>query len=135
MAVVNKAVVRDSDGYVLNLIIIDEGMSWPNEGETLILAGDNCEIHGTYDKDTGIFTRRPVPEPTRMEVLMLACMSSQKRDTENGAEENDYLMDKTADEIAAEKTELAALLKAEHEKGNLSVEYLNMRVRLNIEGY
>ena len=39
------------------------------------------------------------------------------------------------DEIKAEKTELAALLNTAHEDGDLSYEELNMRVRLNIEGY
>ena len=78
MAIVNKAVVRDSDGYVINVIIIDEDMSWPNEGETLILAGEKCERGGTYDKDTGVFSRAPVVEPTRTDILMGACMSTKK---------------------------------------------------------
>ena len=135
MVVVNKAVVRDSDGYVTNVIIIDEDMSWPNEGETLVLSAENCEIGGPYDKDTGLFTRMVVPELSRTQVLMALCMDTKKYDRDNGTEENGYLVDKTADEIKAEKTELSALLKTAHEQGNLSQEHLNMRVRLNIEGY
>ena len=135
MAIVNKAVVRDSDGYVVNVIIIDEDREWNTAGETLILAGEKCELGGTYDKDTGVFSRAPVVEPTRTDILMSECMSTKKIDRENGTEENDYLVDKTADEIKAEKTELAALLKTAHEAGDLPSNQLNMRVRLNIEGY
>ena len=135
MAIVNKAVVRDSDGYVVNVIIIDEDREWNTAGETLILAGEKCELGGTYDKDTGVFSRAPVVEPTRTDILMSECMSTKKIDRENGTEENDYLVDKTADEIKAEKTELASLLKTAHESGDLPSNKLNMRVRLNIEGY
>jgi len=62
-------------------------------------------------------------------------MNLKKYDRDNGTEENNYLVDKTADEIKAEKTELAALLKTAHESEDLSADQLNMRVRLNIEGY
>ena len=89
MAIVNKAVVRDSDGYVVNVIIIDEDREWNTAGETLILAGEKCELGGTYDKDTGVFSRAPVVEPTRTDILMSECMSTKKIDRENGPEEND----------------------------------------------
>ena len=135
MAIVNKAIVRDSDGYVINVIIIDEDMEWNKAGETLILRGENCEIGGTYNKDTEVFSRAPVVEPTRTDILMSECMSTKKIDRENGTEENDYLVDKTADENKAEKTELASKLKTAHESGDLPSNKLNMRVRLNIEGY
>ena len=133
MAIVNKAVVRDSDGYVTNVIIIDEDRDWPNAGETLVLVAENCEIGGTWNGSA--FSRAPVIPQTRTQVLMNECMTTKKVDRDSGTEEDDYLVDKTADEIAAEKTELAALLKTAHEAGNLSQEHLNMRVRLNIEGY
>ena len=135
MAVVTKAIVRNSDGYIINVCRIDENMGWPNDGETLILAGENCEIGGTYNKDTETFSRAPVPEATRTDVLMAACLSTKKVDRDNGSADDDYLVDKTADEIKAEKTELAAILKTAHESGDLPPNQLNMRVRLNIEGY
>ena len=135
MAVVTKAIVRNSDGYVTNVCIIEETMGWPNAEETLILAGENCEIGGTYNKDTETFSRAPVAEATRTDVLMAACRTTKKVDRDNGSADDGYLVDKTADEIKAEKTELAALLKTAHEDGDLSYEELNLRVRLNIEGY
>lgn len=135
MAIVRKAIVRDSDGYVINVCDCDENMGWPNEGETLIVAKEGCEIGGTYNKDTETFSRAPVVETTRMQELMIHCKTTKKVDRDNGNQEDGYLVDKTADEIKAEKTELAALLKTAHEDGDLSYEELNMRVRLNIEGY
>ena len=135
MAVVTKAIVRDSDGYVINVCLIEETMGWFNEGETLILAKEGCETGGTYNKDTETFSRAPVAEITRTQELMSQCKTTKKVDRDNGNQEDGYRVDKTADEIAAEKTELAALLKAAHEAGDLSYEELNMRVRLNIEGY
>ena len=135
MAIVRKAIVRDSDGYVINVCDCDENMGWPNEGETLIVAKENCEIGGTYNKDTETFSRAPVPEITRIQLVMMRCRTTKKVDRDNGNQEDGYLVDKTADEIKAEKTELAELLKTAHEDGDLSYEELNMRVRLNIEGY
>ena len=134
MAVVTKAIVRDSDGYVLNVCAIDESVTdWPNAGESLVDFAEGCEIYGTY-KD-GAFTRAPVREVTRLEVLLGEAYQPKKFDSENGEADKGFLVDKTADEIAAEKTELAALLKTAHEDRNFSYEELNMRVRLNIEGY
>ena len=134
MAVVSKAIVRDSDGLVLNVCAIEESKTeWPNAGESLVDFRVNFEIGATWNGSA--FTRAPAREVTRTEVLMGACMTTKKVDRDNGTEENFYLVDKTADEIAAEKTELAALLKTAHEAGDLSYEELNMRVRLNIEGY
>lgn len=134
MAVVSKAIVRDSDGLVLNVCEIEESKTeWPNAGESLVNYAINCEIGGTWNGSA--FSRAPIVEPTRTEVLMGLAYEPKKIDTENGAQEDGYLVDKTADEIAAEKTELAALLKEAHPLRNLSFEELNMRVRLNIDGY
>ena len=134
MAVVSKAIVRDSDGLVLNVCAIEESKTeWPNAGESLVDFAVNCETGATWNGST--FTRAPAREVTRTEVLMAACLTTKKVDRDNGTAENDYLVDKTADEIKAEKTELAALLKTAHEAGDLSYEELNMRVRLNIDGY
>ena len=135
MAIVSKAIVRDSDGYVINVCRIDEDMGWSNAGETLVLSAENCEIGGTYDKDAGTFTRAPRPEATRLQILMVECNTTKKYDSENGVEDNNYLVDKTEEEIKAEKTELAPLLKTLHETRDLNMDELNMRVRLNIEGY
>ena len=134
MAVVSKAIVRDSDGLVLNVCAIEESKTeWPNAGESLVDYAVNCETGATY-KD-GAFTRAPARQVTRTEVLMGECMTTKKIDRDNGTEENDYLVDKTSDEIVAEKRELAQLLKAAHADNDLSIEGLNMRVRLNIDGY
>ena len=134
MAVVSKAIVRDSDGLVLNVCAIEESKTeWPNAGESLVDFRVNCEIGATY-KD-GAFTRAPARQATRTEILMGECMTTQKIDRDNGTAENNYLVDKTSDEIVAEKRELAQLLKAAHADNDLSIEGLNMRVRLNIDGY
>ena len=134
MAIVKKAIVRDSDGYVLNVCEIEESVTdWPNDGESLVDYAVNCEIGGTY-KDSA-FTRAPIVEPTRTEVLMGLAYDTKKVDTENGSQELGYLVDKTSDEMVAEKRELAQLLKEAHPIRNLTMEELNMRVRLNIDGY
>ena len=134
MAVVQKAIVRDSDGLVLNVCEIEESKTeWPNAGESLVDFRINCEIGGTY-RD-GAFSRAPIVEPTRTEVLMGLAYEPKKIDTENGSRELGYLVDKPSSEIVAEKTELAQLLKEAHPLRNLSFEELNMRVRLNLDGY
>ena len=83
MAIVKKAIVRDSDGYVLNVCEIEESITeWGNAGESLVDFAVNCEIGGTY-KD-GAFTRAPVREATRLETLMNEVYQPKKFDSENG---------------------------------------------------
>ena len=133
MAIVKKAIVRDSDGYVLNVCEIEESITeWGNAGESLVDFAVNCEIGGTY-KD-GAFTRAPVREATRLETLMNEVYQPKKFDSENGEADKGFLVDKTSDEAVAEKRETAQLLKEAHESRLLTYEELHMRVRLNIDG-
>ena len=135
MAIVSKAIVRDSDGYVINVCLIEENMVWNNSGETLVLAGENCDLGDNYNKTTGVFTKAPVREATRLELLMASCSTTVKLDEVNGTQENGFMVPKTAEEIRVDKVALAELLKTEHATRDLSGNELNMRVRLNLEGY
>ena len=100
------AMIVTATGLVDNVIIYD-GVSpfTPPTGIELRLADANAEPGGTWNGSA--FVRAPVVAPTRTQVLMNEVKTTEKYDSD--AEE---MVDKTADEIAAEKLELKNLLTA-----------------------
>ena len=106
------AMIVTATGLVDNVIIYD-GVSpfTPPTGIELRLADDNAEPGGTWNGSA--FVRMPVVAPTRTQVLMYEVKNTQKYDASAVTEDNPSgYIDKTADEIAAEKLELKNLLTA-----------------------
>jgi hypothetical protein len=100
------AVVITASGIVDNMIEYD-GVSPLNPGTGMELreADANAEIGGTWNGSA--FVRAVVPTPTRTQVLMYEVTNPIKEYDGSGDPVN-----KTADEIAAEKLELKNLLTA-----------------------
>ena len=129
-------------GAVTNVIMYD-GVSpfTPPTGIELIEATDDAEPGGTWNGSA--FVRAPVVEvPTdeaRTRVLMHEVTTTKKFDEDtyavdgDGNVTNDGMVDKTADEIAAEKLELKNLLLAELGAGDLAQDRTQMLLRLERE--
>ena len=129
-------------GAVTNVIMYD-GVSpfTPPTGIELIEATDDAEPGGTWNGSA--FVRAPVVEvPTdeaRTRVLMHEVTTTKKFDEDtyavdgDGNVTNDGMVDKTADEIAAEKLELKNLLLAELDAGDLAQDRTQMLLRLERE--
>ena len=95
----------------------------PPTGMELREADANAEIGGTWNGSA--FVRAPVVEPTRTQVLMVEINNPVKSYDDDGNPVN-----KTADEIAAEKLELKNLLLAELQDGDLDQQRTQMLLRL-----
>jgi len=132
-------------GAVTNVIMYD-GVSpfTPPTGIELIEdtgSGVPAEPGGTWNGSA--FVRAPVVEvPTdeaRTRVLMHEVTTTKKFDEDtyavdgDGNVTNDGMVDKTADEIAAEKLELKNLLLAELDAGDLAQDRTQMLLRLERE--
>ena len=129
-------------GAVTNVIMYD-GVSpfTPPTGIELIEATDDAEPGGTWNGSA--FVRAPVVEvPTdeaRTRVLMHEVTTTKKFDEDtyavdgDGNVTNDGMVDKTADEIAAEKLELKNLLLKELDAGDLAQDRTQMLLRLERE--
>ena len=98
----------------------------PPTGQELREADNNAEIGGTWNGSA--FVRAPVVEPTRTQVLMGEVKNPVKEYDDDGNPVN-----KTADEVAAEKLELKHLLLAELQNGDLSQERTQTLLRLERE--
>ena len=124
------AMVVTATGAVDNVIVYD-GVSpfTPPAGVELIEdpgSGVPAEPGGTWNGSA--FVRAVVPDPTRTQVLMREVTLTEKFDSDAEA-----MVDKTADEIAAEKAELKTLLLAELDAGDLSHDRTQMLLRLERE--
>jgi hypothetical protein len=124
------AMVITATGVVDNVIVYD-GVSpfTPPTGIELIEdtgGGEPAEPGGTWNGSA--FVRAPVVEPTRTQVLMGEVNNPVKEYDEDGNPVN-----KTADEIAAEKLELKNLLLAELDAGDLAQDRTQMLLRLERE--
>ena len=119
--------VVTATGAVDNVIVYD-GVSpfTPPTGIELIEATDNAEPGGTWNGSA--FVRAVVPTPTRTQVLMGEVTNPVASYDEDGDPVN-----KTADEIAAEKLELRNLLLAELQAGDLGQERTQTLLRLERE--
>ena len=127
------AMVVTASGLIDNVIVYD-GVSpfTPPTGVELVEdtgSGVPAEPGGTWNGSA--FVRAPVVEvPTdeaRTRVLMTEVTTTKKYD-DDGNE-----VDKTSDEIAAEKLELKNLLLAELDAGDMSQERTQMLLRLERE--
>ena len=122
--------VVTASGLVDNVIVYD-GVSpfTPPTGIELIEdagSGIPAEPGGTWNGSA--FVRAPVVEPTRTQVLMYEVTLTEKFDSDAEA-----MVDKTADEIAAEKLELKNLLLAELAAGDLAQDRTQTLLRLERE--
>ena len=122
------ALIITATGAVDNVIEYDGSAPFtPPTGMELRVAGENAEPGGTWNGSA--FVRAVVPTPTRTQVLMNEVTLTQKLDSSDPPE----LVDKTADEIAAEKLELKNLLLAELQAGDLSQDRTQTLLRLERE--
>jgi len=118
------ALIITASGKVDNVIEYDGSSPFnPPTGMELREADNNAEIGGTWNGSA--FVRAPVVEPTRTQVLMVEINNPVKSYDDDGNPVN-----KTADEIAAEKLELKNLLLAELQEGDLGQERTQMLLRL-----
>ena len=124
------AMVVTATGAVDNVSVYD-GVSpfTPPAGVELIEdtgSGEPAEPGGTWNGSA--FVRAVVPDPTRTQVLMREVTLTEKFDSDAEA-----MVDKTADEIAAEKAELKTLLLAELDAGDMAQDRTQMLLRLERE--
>ena len=121
------ALIITASGAVDNVIEYDGSAPFtPPTGQELRVATNDAEPGGTWNGSA--FVRAPVVAEPRTQVLMREVTTDQKYDSD--AEE---MVDKTADEIAAEKLELKNLLLAELQAGDLSQERTQTLLRLERE--
>ena len=123
------AMVVTASGLIDNVIVYD-GVSpfTPPTGIELVEdtgSGEPAEPGGSWNGSA--FVRAPEYVPTRTEVLMYEVTTTKKYD-DDGNE-----VDKTADEIAAEKLELKNLLLKELDAGDLAHARTQMLLRLERE--
>ena len=122
------ALIITASGVVDNVIEYDGSAPFtPPTGQELRVATNDAELGGTWNGSA--FVRAPIVAPTRTQVLMNEVTITQKLDSSDPPE----LVDKTADEIAAEKLELKNLLLAELQAGDLSQERTQTLLRLERE--
>ena len=119
--------VIDGSNNVINMVEWDGVTNWnPPTGCTAREADANAQIGGTWNGSA--FVRAVVPTPSRASVLMYEITQTQKYNADPGE-----WVDKTADELAAEKLELKNLLLAELQDGDLSQERTQTLLRLERE--
>ena len=121
------ALIITATGRVDNVIEYDGVAPFnPGTGMELREAGNNAEPGGTWNGSE--FVRAPVIEPTRTQVLMGEVKNPVASYDSDGDPVN-----KTDDEIAAEKLELKNLLLAELQAGDLSQDRTQTLLRLERE--
>ncbi len=127
MVVVTKAVVRSSDGYVVNVAEIDDEATWEvPDGCVLIDAAYPAQPGATWDGSAFSYS---VPGPSRIEVLMNEGPAALLYD-----EETEAKVDRPAEDIAADKTELLGLLQSKLAASeNLTWEQMNKMLALERE--
>ena len=122
------ALIISATGAVSNVIEYDGVSPFnPPTGMELREATDDAEVGGTWNGSA--LVRAVIPTPTRTQVLMYEVTQPQKLDDSEPRE----WVDKTADEVAAEKLELKNLLLAELQNGDLSQERTQTLLRLERE--
>ena len=121
------ALIITASGVVDNVIEYDGSAPFtPPSGMELREAGNNAEPGGSWNGSE--FVRAPVTEPTRTQVLMYEVTNPVASRDDEGEPVN-----KTDDEVAAEKTELLALLHAALVDGDLDRTQTQMMLRLERE--
>ena len=118
------ALIITASGIVDNVIEYDGSAPFnPPSGMELREATADAETGGTWNGS--VFVRAPVVEPTRIQVLMGEVKNPVKEYDDDGEPVN-----KTVDEVAAEKLELKNLLLAELQECDLGQERTQMLLRL-----
>jgi len=121
------ALIITATGAVDNVIEYDGSAPFtPPTGQELRVADANAEPGGSWNGSE--FVRAPVIPPTRTQVLMGEVKNPVASYDDEGEPVN-----KTADEIAAEKLELKNLLLAELQAGDLSQDRTQTLLRLERE--
>ena len=136
------ALIITASGVVDNVIEYDGSAPFtPPTGQELRVATDDAEPGGTWNGSA--FVRAVVPtvptDEARTRVLLVEITQSQKFDEDTYAEDadgnvtNDGMINKTVNEIAAEKAEMIILLKAELAAGDLDNQRTQVLLRLQNE--
>ena len=121
------ALIITASGRVDNVIEYDGSAPFtPPTGQELREADNNAEPGGTWNGSA--FVRAPVIEPTRTQVLMYEVTNPFASYDDDGEPTN-----KTDDVVAAEKTELLALLHAALVDSDLDQTQTQMMLRLERE--
>jgi len=121
------ALIITASGLVDNVIEYDGSAPFtPPTGQELRVADANAEPGGSWNGSA--FVRAPTVAPTRTQVLMGEVKNPVASYDDEGEPVN-----KTADEIAAEKLELKNLLLAELQAGDLSQDRTQTLLRLERE--
>ena len=121
------ALIITATGAVDNVIEYDGSAPFtPPTGQALRVADANAEPGGSWNGSA--FVRAPTVAPTRTQVLMGEVKNPVASYDDEGEPVN-----KTADEIAAEKLELKNLLLAELQAGDLSQDRTQTLLRLERE--
>ena len=121
------ALIITASGLVDNVIEYDGSAPFtPPTGQELRVATDDAEPGGTWNGSA--FVRAPEVTPTRTQVLMYEVTNPVASYDDDGEP-----VDKTDDEVAAEKTELLALLHAALVDGDLDQPRTQMMLRLERE--
>jgi len=121
------ALIITASGRVDNVIEYDGSAPFtPPTGQELREATADAEPGGSWNGSE--FVRAPVIEPTRTQVLMGEVTNPVASYDADGDP-----VDKTDDEVAAEKTELLALLHAALVDGDLGQPLTQMMLRLERE--
>ena len=131
MGVVKKALVRTVDGYVKNVVLYDEDGNWVVPvGYELVDAEYPARIGATWDGTRFI---APVIVTPRLDVLMAEGPATQVTITLDGGLTYRQA-DRPAEDIAADKAELLALLKTKlAASGDLTWEQMNKMLALERE--
>ena len=122
------AIIVTATGEVVNLCEWDGVTSWaPPEGHEARLADDDAQMGGTWDGSK--FIRAVIPTPSRLDVLM-----SEGPATQVPNADDDGLVDRPAEDIAADKAELLGLLQAKlADTGDLTEKEMNKMLALERE--
>ena len=126
------ALIITATGVVDNVIEYDGSAPFtPPTGMELREAGENAEVGGTWNGSA--FVRAVVPtvptDEARTRVLLVEITQTTKLDGSDPPE----VVDKTVNEIAAEKAEMIILLKAELAAGDLDNQRTQVLLRLQNE--
>ena len=126
-----KALVHISSGLVDNVIEIEKDAVWPvPDGYQLIPeTGDAVGVGPGDTWDGTEFVAPVIPVPSRLEILMSEGPATQVYD-----QATDALVDRPADDITADKTELLGLLQTKlADSEDLTWEQMNKMLALERE--
>jgi hypothetical protein len=120
-----KAIINVATGFVENVIDIDPDADWTCPVGHELIDGDDCGGPG-WSWDGLSFSAPDAVTLPRIDVLMVAPTQTYDLDT-------DAMIDRPADDIAAEHTELLGLLRAKLKSEDLTWEETQRMLRLERE--